>query len=83
MKPLDTLDKKLKTLPEEAHLELLEYVDYLSYKYADNSEAKDNYDVLLEELLTKRYEAYQKNPSSASLSEEFRGRINQKFGWNE
>ena len=33
----------------------------------------------LEELLTKRYEAYQKNSASASSSEEFRQRINQKL----
>ncbi|WKN46032.1 hypothetical protein [Tunicatimonas pelagia] len=83
MEPLDTLDKKLKDLPEEAHLELLEYVDYLSYKYADRSEDKSNYDELLEELLTNRYKTYQQNPDSASSSEEFRHRINKKFGWNE
>ena len=64
MTNIKVLDEKLKELPEEACLELLEYVDYLLYKYT--SEPADTvYDELLEELLTKRYQAYRSNPSSA------------------
>lgn len=82
MTSIKVLDEKLKELPEEACLELLAYVDYLLYKYADES-ADTTYDELLEELLTKRYQAYKDNPDSALSSEDFSRRINQKFGWSE
>ena len=81
MTSIKVLDKKLKALPEEACLELLAYVDYLLYKYADGP-ADTTYDGLLEELLTKRYQAYKSNSDSASSSEDFSQRINQKFGWS-
>ncbi len=77
------LDEKLKELPEEACLELLEYVDYLLYKYAEEQAPDPAYDKLLEEMLTKRYQAYQKNSDSASSSEEFSQRIRKKYGWSE
>ena len=79
---LKALDEKLNELPEEASLELLEYVDYLLYKYAGNAATDTKYDILLEEVLTKRYQAYQDNPDLASSSEELSERIRQKYGWN-
>ena len=82
MTSIKVLDEKLKALPEEACLELLEYVDYLLYKYADEP-MDTTYDELLEALVTKRYQAYKSNPDSASSSEDFSQRINQKFGWSE
>lgn len=77
------LDEKLKELPEEACLELLEYVDYLLYKYAEEQAPDPAYDKLLEEMLTKRYQAHQKNSDSASSSKEFSQRIRKKYGWSE
>ena len=74
----EALDEKLKALPEEACLELLEYVDYLLYKYAEGQASEPAYDKLLEEMLVKRYRDYQKNPDSASFSEEFSQRIREK-----
>ena len=82
MTNLKALDEKLKELPEEACVELLEYVEYLLYKYAEEQTSDPAYDKLLEEILTKRYQEYQKNPSSALSSEEVNERIRQKYGWN-
>ena len=82
MTDLKILDKKLKELPEEACLELLEYVDFLLYKYAEEQPSDKEYDKQLEELLTKRYRAYQDDPASASSSEEVSQRMRQKYGWN-
>ena len=82
MTSVKILDEKLKELPEEACLELLEYVDYLLYKYAGDPSSDSQYDTLMQELLTKRYQSYKDNPDSASSSEAFSQRINQKFGWN-
>lgn len=79
MTSIKVLDEKLKALPEEACLELLEYVDYLLHKYADEP-TNTAYDELLEELLAKRYQAYQNNPESASSSKDFSRRIRQKYG---
>lgn len=81
MTNIKALDEKLKELPEEACLELLEYVDYLLYKYTEEQSPDPAYDTLLEELLTKRYQAYQNNPDSASSSDEFGQRIRKKYGW--
>ena len=83
MTNMKALDEKLKELPEEASLELLEYVDYLLYKYAEKQADDPAYDKLLEKLLTKRYQAHQKNPDSASPSEEFSQHIRKKYGWSE
>ena len=82
MTSIKALDEKLKELPEEASLELLEYVDYLLYKYTEEQSADPAYDKLLKEMLTRRYRAYQDNPDSASSSEELSERIRQKYGWN-
>ena len=70
-------------MPEEACLELLEYVDFLLYKYTGEQTSDAEYDVLLEELLTKRYQAYRDDPTSVSSSEEFNQRIRQKYKWDE
>ena len=83
MTNLKVLDEKLKELPEEACLELLEYVDFLLYKYTGEQASDAEHDTLLKELLTQRYQAYQDNPASASSSKDFSQRIRQKYGWNE
>ena len=82
MTSVKILDEKLKELPEEAYLELLEYMDYLLYKYSGESSIAHEYDGLLEALLTKRYQAYKQNPESASPTEDFSQRMGEKFGWN-
>ena len=77
MTSVKILDEKLKELPEEACLELLEYVDYLLYKYAGDLPSDSQYDTLMQELLTKRDQSYKDNPDSASSSEAFSQHINQ------
>ena len=77
------LGEKLKKLPEEACLELLAYVDYLLYKYAEEQTSDPAYDKLLEEMLTRRYQAYQSSPDLASSSKEFSQRMREKYGWSE
>ena len=83
MTSIKALDEKLKELPEEASLELLEYVDYLLYKYTEEQSADPAYDKLLKEMLTKRYRAYQSSPDLASSSKEFSQRMREKYGWSE
>ena len=81
MSTLQLLHDKAEALPESAREELLDYAGYLSYKYEDRQNDDEEYDRLLEQLLTQRMEHFRKHPETAVPSEEFEKEVRKKYGW--
>ena len=84
MNTTELIHHQVDTLPEDAHLALLEYIDFLLHKYQKQTQETDETSVLVQELITKRYENYQKEPQRNSDSlQTVIGHFNQKYNWNE
>ncbi len=81
MKSAELLHQKIDALPESAYSPLLDYVEFLLQKYRPEDSEKE--ELLTQQLLMKRYEAYQRNPTELSQPlADFDTEVRQKYGWN-
>lgn len=84
MNTTELIHKQVDTLPESAHLALLEYIEFLLHKYQIEVSNNAEREQLMQELLIKRYERYRLNPSQKSQSQEaFHHKITTKYGWDQ
>lgn len=84
MNTTELIHQQVDTLPESAHLALLEYIEFLLHKYQIEGSNDAERDQLMQELLMIRYERYRLNPSQKSQSQEaFHHKITTKYGWNQ
>ena len=85
MSASDLLFKTIHPLPEVAKLQLLEYVEYLRFKFGmeEDQAEKTEYDQLLLQLLEQRLQQAKDAPNSLLSPEAFQQRITQKHNWDE
>ncbi|TAE38789.1 MAG: hypothetical protein EAZ14_11540 [Runella slithyformis] len=84
MNTTELIHQQVDFLPQDAHLALLEYIDFLVHKYQKKPEAVSQSEALIQELVTKRYQNYQLNQQQNSEPiRETVQRLKQKYGWNE
>ena len=84
MNTTELIHHQVDTLPEDAHLALLEYIDFLLHKYQKQTQETDETTVLVQELIMKRYEKYRNEPQLNSDSlQTVISHFNQKYNWNE
>ncbi|MBO0932413.1 hypothetical protein [Fibrella aquatilis] len=83
MSTVETLHKVVDSLPEQERVELMQYivVKYDSFLPPLSEEDKADYERLVGELLTKRYDHYKQSPETAMSAEESDRRIKAKYGW--
>ncbi len=81
MSVVEELHKTIDELSEEQQQALLETVRQLLQEELITEEDKSQYQTVLKELLTKRYEHYQAHPETGVSAENASHRIRLKYGW--
>ena len=83
MNTTELIHQQVDTLPESAHLALLEYIEFLLHKYEIDMPDHSEREQLIQTLVLQRYERYRQNPSENSQSkEDFHQKITTKYGSN-
>lgn len=75
---------KLNELPSEAYGMVIEYLDYLIFRFnhkLNEEDSPEEYDELLKELLMKRLVSHRENPGKGTTSEALRAKLSAKYGW--
>lgn len=83
MSVAEELHKTIDELSEEQQRELLATVRQFLREQPVAEESNQEYQSLLKELLTKRYNHYKAHPETGVSGEEASRRIRQKYGWSE
>lgn len=72
-------------MPKEAYGLLLEYIDFLIFKFNHNlvqqEDSPEEYDDLLKELLINRIVSHKENPKKGTSSDELKAKLSAKYGW--
>lgn len=83
MSVAEELHKTIDELTEEQQQELLKTARQFLQPQSTVGEDNSEYQILLKELLIKRYDHYKSHPESGVSAEEASRRIRLKYGWNK